>query len=139
MVLVYLGRGVFGGTMEKPFLHKPMGPAVPKTKPVKDDNYIMQGMYEQESARRPHTRSMGSPQPSASGASGSSTKPASESSQLPDEPDDTLYTPPKPKHQPRKPKQIVVKEKSYRICCGSRHTQKQCSLCNEKFPSQGFK
>ena len=33
---------------------------------------------------------------------------------------------------------IVVKEKTYRIHHGSRHTQKQCSLCNEKFPSQKY-
>ena len=31
-----------------------------------------------------------------------------------------------------------MKEKTYRICHGSRHTQKQCSLCNEKFPSQKY-
>ena len=101
-----------------------MGPAVPKTKLVKDDDYILPGVYEQESARRSHTRSMGSPQLLVSGASGSSTEPASESSESPDEPDDTPHTPPKPKHQPKKLKQIVVKEKTYRICCGSGHTQK---------------
>ena len=67
-----------------------MEPAVPKTKLVKDDDYILQGVYEQESARRPHTRSMGSPQPLALGALGSSTEPASE---LPDEPDNTPHTP----------------------------------------------
>ena len=42
-VCVYLGRGVFRGTKEKPFLHKPMEPTVPKTKLVKDDDYILQG------------------------------------------------------------------------------------------------
>ena len=107
MVLVYLRSGVFRGTKEKPFLYKPTGPAVPKTKLVKDD-YIPQGLYEQESARRPHTRSMGSPQPLASGALGSSTEPASESSESPDEPDNTPHTPPKPKRQPRKAKQNLL-------------------------------
>ena len=29
-----------------------------------------------------------------------------------------------------------VKEKIYRICCGSRQTQKQCNLCSKKFPTQ---
>ena len=84
-----------------------------------------------------YTRSMGTPptQPSQLGALGSSTEPAESS----DEPDDNPYTPRKPKHRPRRPrrlKQIVVKEKTYRICCGSRHTWKQCSLCNAQLPSQ---
>ena len=75
---------------------------------------------------------MGSPQLLASG---SSTEPESESSELPDEPD-TPPIPPKPKHWPRRQKQIVVKEKIYRIHCGSRQTQKWCNLCSEKFPAQ---
>ena len=45
-------------------------------------------------------------------------------------------TTPKPKHRHHRRKPIVVKEKTYRICRESRHTQKRCSLCKEKFPSQ---
>ena len=78
---------------------------------------------------------MGSPQPSQPLALGSSTEPESESSEWLDEPD-TPPMPPKPKHWSRRPKQIVVKEKIYRICHGSRQRQKQCNLCSEKFPTQ---
>ena len=82
-----------------------------------------------------HTKSIGTPPPQLlpSWTSGSSTEPAESS----DENDDIPHTPPKPKCRPRRPrklKQIVVKEKTCRICCGSRHTQKQCSLCNDQFP-----
>ena len=81
---------------------------------------------------------MGTPPPSPSklGALGSSMEPA-ESSDSPDEPDDIPLPPPKPKHHHhRKREPIVVKQKTYRIRRGSRHTQKWCSLCKEKFPSQ---
>ena len=76
------------------------------------------------------------PLPSKSGASSRSMEPAGSSDSL-DEPDNIPLPPPRPKHHCcRRRKPIVMKEKTYRICRGSRHTQKWCSLCKEKFPSQ---
>ena len=114
---LFIWGGGFRRTKEKLFLHILTRPALLKTKQPKDDDYIPQGVCEQESSRKPHTRSMGSPQSSQPSALGSSTEPESESSESPDEPD-TLSILPKPKCQPRRPKQIVVKEKYYRICHG---------------------
>ena len=57
---------------------------------------------------------------------------------------DSVYSQPQPTpeksnpHWPRKPKakQIVIKEKVYKIHQGSRHTSKLCTLCGETFCSQ---
>ena len=46
-VLVYLGKGVFHGTKEKPFLHRPE-PKRPVPRPETDDDYELP-LYEQES------------------------------------------------------------------------------------------
>ena len=139
IVLVYLGAGTFRDTIFKSaepcFL---VGKPSTSQEPV-DSDYV----YNPESPFGSpvpcrHTRSMGipPPSPSKSGASGSSMEPA-ESSDSPDEPDNIPLPPPKPKHRHhRKRKPIVMKEKTYRIRHGSRHTQKRCSLCKEKFPSQ---
>ena len=139
IVLVYLGGGTFHDTIlqsAKPcFLVRKLSTS---QEPV-DSDYV----YNPESpfgspVPCKHTRSMGTPppSPSKSGALGSSTEPAESSDSL-DEPDDIPLLPPKPKHHcHRRRKPIVVKEKTYRICPGSRHTQKRCSLCKEKFPSQ---
>ena len=139
IVLVYLGGGTFCDTILKSA--KPcflVGKPSTSQEPVDSDC-----VYDPESpfgspVPRRHTRSMGTPPPLLSklGTLGSSTVPA-ESSDSPDEPDDIPLPPPKPKcHCHRRRKPIVIKEKTYRICCGSRHTQKWCSLCKEKFPSQ---
>ena len=59
MVLVYLGRGVLGGTKEKPFLHRPE-PKRPVPRPETDDEYV-RPVYEQESPPlKCFTQSMGS-------------------------------------------------------------------------------
>ena len=112
---MYLGEGTFRDTKPKVSkcfrqLPTPTDPESPWGSPVP----------------RRHTRSMGTspPQLSPSGAVGSST----ESS----EPDT-----PKPKsRRPRKPKQIVVKEKVYKIRRGAHHSCKQCGFCKQKFYSQ---
>ena len=138
IVLVYLGGGTFRDTLlisAKPCF--PVGKPSTSQEPI-DSDYV----YDPESPFRSpvqcrFTRSMGTPPPSPSklGALGSSTEPA-ESSDSPDEPDDFPLPPPKPKHcRHRRRKPIVIREKTYRIRCGSRHTQKRCSLCKEKFPS----
>ena len=140
IVLVYLGGG---GTFHDTIL-KSAKPCFPVRKPSTsqepvDSDYV----YDPESpfgspVPLRHTRSMGTPPPwpSKLGASGSSTEPAESSDSL-DEPDDIPLPPSKPKHcRHRRRKPIVIKEKTYRICHGSRHTQKRCSLCKEKFPSQ---
>ena len=139
IVLVYLGGGTFHYTILKSA--KPcfqVGKPSTSQEPV-DSDYV----YNPESPFGSpvpcrHTRSMGTPPllPSKSGASGSSMEPAESSDSL-DEPDGIPLRPPKPKHcccRRRKP--IAIKEKTYRIHHGSRHTQKWCSLCKEKFPSQ---
>ena len=59
MVLVYLGKGVFHGTKEKPFLHRPE-PKRPVPRPETDDEYVLP-VYKQESLPSKHfTWSMGS-------------------------------------------------------------------------------
>ena len=138
IVLVYLWGGTFHDTILKSA--KPcflVGKPSTSQEPV-DSDYV----YDPKSPFGSpvpcrHTRSMGTPPPSPSklGASSSSMEPAESSDSL-DEPDNITLPPPKPKcHRCRRRKPIVVKEKTYRICHGSRHTQK-CSLCKEKFPSQ---
>ena len=50
MVLVYLRKGVFHGTKEKPFLHRPEPKEpVPRPRPEMDDEYELP-VYDQESA-----------------------------------------------------------------------------------------
>ena len=131
MVPVYLGKGVFCGTKEKPFLHRPE-PKTAVPRPEMDDEYVLP-VYEQESLPSRHfTRSMGSaplakspphvtPEPSH-------TEAASDSSPAP---------PTKRQGCPiRQPKQIMVREKVYKIRRGSQHCRKQCTLCHKYFESQ---
>ena len=81
---------------------------VPETTPARsadDEDYVQRLVYDPESSCRiPHTQSMGAPQVSDS----DQTEPVSGVT--------PPATPPKPKScHHRKPKQIVVKEKVYKI------------------------
>ena len=134
LIIVYLGKGVFRGTKPKPVLfhHTPQPELDSPSR--KDEEYIpptTSKVYELESTLpRPHTQSMGL------STITSDTEPASDSDSVHS---GTQPTPEKSNpHQPRKPKakQIVIKEKVYKICQGSRHTSKSCTLCEEKFCSQ---
>ena len=65
LILVYLGKGVFRETKEKPTCaFQPL--PVPKTKPARsadDEDYMLPPVYNPESPHRiSHTRSMGAPQ-----------------------------------------------------------------------------
>ena len=122
LILVYLGKGVFWETKERPILAFHPVP-VPKNTPrsYNDEDYVPPRVYGPESPHRtPHTHSMGSPQVSETEPALQTTPPA---------------TPPKPHYQ-RKPKHFVVKQKVYKIRQGARHTYKCCSFCHEKFESQ---
>ena len=131
MVLVYLGKGVFRGTKEKPFLNRPEPKrAVPR--PEMDDEYVPP-VYEQESLPSKHfIWSMGSvplaESPPHTTPEPSHTEAASDSSPAPPT-----------KRQgcsKRWSKQIIVKEKVYKIRRGSQHCCKQCTLCHKYFESQ---
>ena len=88
MVLVYLGKGVFRGTKEKPFLHRPeLKRPVPRPRPEMDDEY-KPPVYDQETPPSKHfTWSMGSAplaeSPRHSTLEPSDTKGALESSPAP--------------------------------------------------------
>ena len=130
MVLVYLGKGVFHGTKEKPFLHRPE-PKGPVPRPEMDDEYVLP-VYKQESPPWKHFKgSMGSAPPAESPLhtmpEPSDTEAASDSSPA---------LPTKKQECPRWPKKIVVKEKVYKIRRGSWHCCKQCTLCHKYFESQ---
>ena len=130
MVLVYLGKGVFHGTKEKPFLHRPE-PKRPVPRPEMDDDYVLP-VYEQESLPLKHfTQSMGSAplaeSPPHATHEPSYTEAAWDSSPAP---------PTKRQGCPRWPKKIMVKEKVYKIRRGSQHCHKQCTLCHKYFESQ---
>ena len=128
LVLIYLGKNVFRTTKPKPVLiHHTPEPEV-KSPSTKDTDYVPSKVYEPESALpRWHTRSMGSP------TIESNTEPASEVHSSPQ------ATPEKSKahwHWHRKPTQIVIKQKEFRIHQGARYTKKLCTLCGKKFECQ---
>ena len=127
LVLVYLGKNVFRAAKPKPVLiHRTPEPEV-KSPSTKDTDYVPSKVYKPESALpRRHTRSMGSP------TIESDTEPASEVHSSPQ------ATPEKSKarrHRCRKPTQIVIKQKEFKICRGARCTKKSCTLCavSERF------
>ena len=108
MVLVYLEKGVFHGTKEKPFLHRPI-PDQTRPRPETDDEYEPPGLpvYDQKTQpSRCFTWSMESPplaeSPPHSMAEPSETEGALDSSPAP---------PPKRQQCPQLPKKIIVKEK----------------------------
>ena len=89
MVLVYLGKDVFHGTKEKPFLHRSI-PDQTRPRPETDDEYKPPGLqvYDQETQPLRHfTWSIGSPPPAESPphsmAEPSETEGASDSSPAP--------------------------------------------------------
>ena len=107
---------MFRATKPKPVLtHRTPEPEV-KSLSTKDTDYVPSKVYEPESALPwQHTQSMGSP------TIKSNTEPASEVHSLPQ------ATPEKSKahrHQHRKPTQIVIKQKEFRIRQGARRTKK---------------
>ena len=133
MVLVYLGKGIFRGTKEKPFFHRPE-PKEPAPRPETDDEYVPPELpvYDQETQPLKHfTWFMGSAplaeSPLHSMAKPSDTEGASDSSPAP---------PTKRQGCPRWPKKIIVKENIYKIRRGSWHCHKECSLCCKYFQSQ---
>ena len=132
MVLVYLGKDVFRGTKEKPFLDRPI-PDQTRPRPETNDEYELPGLpvYDQETQpSRCFTWSMGLPPPAESPphsmAEPSETEGALDSSPAP---------PSKRQQCPRWTKKIV-KEKVYKIRRGSKHCCKQCTLCHKYFDSQ---
>ena len=131
MVLVYLGKGVFCGTKEKPFLHRPEPKRV-VPRPETDDEYVPP-MYEQESLPLRHfTQSIGSA-PLAESPPHAMPEPSHTEAAL----DSSPAPPTKRQGHPRRwPKQIVVREKVYKIRRGSWHCHKQCTLCHKYFESQ---
>ena len=125
---------MFRGTKPKPVLfhHTPQPELDSPSR--KDEDYISpttSKVYELDSTLpQQHTQSMELPTIS------SNTEPASDR--------DSVHSHPQPTpeksnpHRPRKPKpkQIVIKEKVYKIRRGSRHTSKSCTLCGKKLSSQ---
>ena len=108
LVLVYLGKNVFRVTKPKPVLiHRTPEPEV-KSPSTKDTGYVPSKVYEPESALpRLDTQSMGS------STIKSDTEPASEVHSSPQ------ATPEKSKarrHRHRKPTQIAIKQKEFKIC-----------------------
>ena len=134
LILIYVGKDVFRGTKPKPvLLHHTPQPEL-ESPSRKDEDCLpptTSKVYKLESTLPwQHTWSMGLPTIS------SDTEPASDRDSVHSE---AQPTPEKSNpHQPRKPKakQIVIKEQVYKICWGSKHASKSCTLCGEKFCSQ---
>ena len=108
LILIYLGKNVLRATKPKPVLiHRTPEPEV-KSPSKKDTDYVPSKVYEPESTLPwQHTQSIGSP------TIKSDTEPASEVHSSPQ------ATPEKSKacrHRRRKPTQIVIKQKEFKIC-----------------------
>ena len=125
---------MFRGTKPKPVLYHHTPQPELDSPSRKDEDYIpptTSKVYESESTLpQQHIRSTGSP------TIFSDMELASDRDSVHSQPQPTLEN--SNPHWPRKPKakQIVIKEKVYKICWEFRYTSKSCTLCGEKFCSQ---